>query len=104
MGSKAPDDPLFVSRQKADPAIVEAVAEARRTLPLFLDAASKKRFSSASYSVKVPLIDRSDLGEQALLRTPETAAENPTRPICHVWLTLTSMSDDMIFCAVVEAP
>ena len=79
-------------------------SEARRTLPLFMDAASKKRFSPASYSVKVPFIDRSHLGEQAILRTAETAAENPTGPICHLWLTVTSISDDLIFCSVVEAP
>ena len=104
MDSKAPDVPVFAYLNQADPALVEAMSEARRTLPLFLDAASKKRFSPASYLVKVPLIDRSHLAEQALLRTAETAAENPTRPICHLWLTVTSILNDLIYCSVVEAP
>jgi hypothetical protein len=104
MDTESSDVPLFVDRDKNDPAIVEAVQEARRTLPQFLAAISKGRFSPASYLVKVPFIDRSDLGEHALVRTPETAAENSTRPICHLWLTVTSIFDDLIFCSVVEAP
>jgi hypothetical protein len=69
-----------------------------------LPSLAARALSQASYLVKVPLIDRSHLGEQALLRTPETAAEIPTRPICHLWLTVTSILDDLIYCSVVEAP
>jgi uncharacterized protein YegJ (DUF2314 family) len=104
LDSKAPGIPLFADLNDIDPAVVEVVSEARRTLPLFLDAASKMRFSPASYLVKVPFIDTSQLGEQALVRTAEAAAENPTRPICHLWLTVTSIFDDLIFCSVAEAP
>jgi uncharacterized protein YegJ (DUF2314 family) len=96
--------PLFVVLKNSDPDVVEAVREARRTLPQFLDAASKMQFSPAIYLVKVPFIDRSETGEKALARNSENAAENPTRPICHLWLTVTSVSDDLIFCWVQEAP
>lgn len=84
--------------------LVEAVREARRTLPQFLDAASKMQFSPAIYLVKVPFIDRSETGEQALARNSKNAAENPTRPICCLWLTVTSVLDDSIFCSVHESP
>jgi Uncharacterized protein conserved in bacteria (DUF2314) len=104
MDSEAPGIPLFANLSDIDPAVVEAVREARRTLPLFLDAALKMRFSRASYLVKVPFIDRSQLGEHALLRTPEIAAENSTRPICRLWLRVTSVSVDLIFCSVGETP
>jgi hypothetical protein len=104
MDTESSDVPLFVDRDKNDPGILEAVREARRTLPQFLDAISNGRFSPASHLVKVPFIDRSDLGEHAFVRNPETAAENSTRPICHLWLTVTSVFDDLIFCSVVESP
>ena len=98
------DVPVFVALKEADPEVVEAVCEARRTLPQFLDAASNTQFSPAIFLVKVPLIDRSETGEQALARNSENAAQNPTRPICHLWLTVTSVLDDLIFCSVQEAP
>lgn len=104
MDSQASDVPLFANLGDNDPAVIEAVKEARRTLPLFVDAAWNMRFSPASYLVKVPFIDRSHLREQALLRTPETAAENSTLPICYLWLHVTSVLDDLIFCTVGEAP
>ena len=104
MDSEARNVPLFADLNEADPAVVEAVSEARRTFPRFLDAVSKMRYSPAIYLVKVPFIDRSEMGEQALVRTPETAAENPTRPTCHLWLRVTSILDDLIFCSGHEAP
>ena len=102
--SEALGVPLFAVLKGTDPDVVEAVSEARRTLPQFMDAASKMRFSPAIYQVKVPFIDRSETGEQALARNSENAAENPTRPICHLWLTVTSVLDDLVFCSVYEAP
>jgi len=102
--SETSDVPLFAVLKDADPDVVEAVCEAKRTLPQFLDAASKMQFSPAIYLVKVPFIDRSETGEQALVRNSEDAAENPKRPICHLWLTVTSVLDDLIFCSVQEAP
>ncbi len=104
MDSEAHDVPLFADVNEADPAVVEAVSEARRTFPHLLDAVLNMRFSPAIYLVKVPFIDRSETGEQALVRTPETAAKNPTRPTCHLWLSVTSIMDDLIFCSVGEAP
>lgn len=104
MDYKALDTPLFADLNDTDPVVLEAVSEARRTLPQFLDAVSKLRFSPAFYLVKVPFIDRSDVKEPALVRTSETAAENATRPTCHLWLSVTSILDDLIFCSVVEAP
>ena len=62
------------------------------------------QISPAIYLVKVPFLDRTETGEQALARNPENAAENPTRPTCHLWLTVTSVLDDLIFCSVFEAP
>lgn len=104
MDSKTPNVPLFANLNDTDPAVAEAVTEARRTLPHFLEAASEKRFSPAIYLVKVPFIDRSKTGEPALIRTSETAAQNPNRSICHLWLRVTSVLEDLIFCAVFEAP
>ena len=52
----------------------------------------------------MPFIDRSETGDQALVRTAETEAENPALPICHLWLGVTSVLDDLIFCSVGEAP
>jgi hypothetical protein len=100
MDFESPDVPLFADLDDADPAVVAAVSEARRTFPQFLHAASKGRFSPAIYLVKAPFIDRSETGEQALVRTQETAAENPKRPICHLWLSVTSVLDALIFCSV----
>ena len=54
MDSEARDVPLFADLNDADPAVVEAVSEARRTFPQFLNAASKMRFSPAIYLVKMP--------------------------------------------------
>jgi uncharacterized protein YegJ (DUF2314 family) len=96
--------PLFADLNDADPAVVDAVSDARRTFPQFLDAVSKMRFAPAIYLVKVPFVDRSETGEQALVRTPEIAADNPTRPTCQLWLGVTSILDDLIFCSVGEAP
>jgi hypothetical protein len=82
---------------------VEAMKEARRPFAQFLYAVSKTRFSQAIYLVKVPFIDRSETGEQALVRTAETEAENPARPTCHLWLSVYSVMDGLIFCSVAEA-
>jgi hypothetical protein len=96
--------PLFANLNDDDPVVVEAVAEARRTLSQFLEAASQRRFAPAIYLVKVPLIDRSKTGDQALIRTSESAAQNPNRPICYLWLNVTSILADLVFCSVCEAP
>ena len=61
------------------------------------------QFSPAIYSVKVPFIDRSKTGEEAVVHNSKTAVENPTRPICHLWLSVTSVLDDLVFCSVAEA-
>ena len=50
MYSEAPDVPLFADLNEADPAVVEAVSEARRTFPQFSDAVSKIRFPPVIYS------------------------------------------------------
>jgi uncharacterized protein YegJ (DUF2314 family) len=104
MGTESSDIPLFVDLNDNDPALVEAVKEARRTVPMFLDAISKMCDSTANPVIKVPFIDRSDAGKQALVRTPESVAENPGRPGCHLWLRVTSVLDDLIFCSVGQAP
>lgn len=95
---------LFAQLNDADPAVVEAVIEARRTLPEFLEAASKMQLQPAIYAVKVPFIDRSGTGEEAVVHNSKTAAENPARPICHLWLSVTSVLNDLVFCSVAEAP
>ncbi|MAT38067.1 MAG: hypothetical protein CL946_00520, partial [Ectothiorhodospiraceae bacterium] len=64
-----PGGPLFADLSEADPAVVETTNEARSTFPQFLEAVSKSRFPQAIYFVKVPFIDRSDLRQQAILRT-----------------------------------
>jgi uncharacterized protein YegJ (DUF2314 family) len=102
--SAEPGVPLFANLSEADPVVVEAMNEAKRTFLQFLDALSKMRFSQASYWVKVPFIDRSDIRQQALVRTVETAAEYHSRPTCHLWLSVNSILDDLIFCTVAEAP
>jgi uncharacterized protein YegJ (DUF2314 family) len=104
MDSETSYVPLFMDLNEGDPAVLEALSEARSTFPEFLDAVLKTRFSPAIYLIRVPFIDRSEAGEQALVRTPEAAAESPTRPICHLWLSVTSIMDDLIFCSVGEAP
>jgi Uncharacterized protein conserved in bacteria (DUF2314) len=104
MRSEPSEGPLFADLNQADSDVVEAIREARRTLPQFLDIASRIQLSPAIYLVKVPFIDRSKTGEQARVRTSENAAEDPTRPICHVWLGVTSVLDDLIFCSVLESP
>jgi uncharacterized protein YegJ (DUF2314 family) len=104
MATESSDVPLYAELDENDPAVVEAVKDSIRTFPQFLDAISKGRFSPASYLVKVPFINRSEMEEHALVRNPETAAENPIRPICHLWLIVTSVLDDLIFCSVGEAP
>ncbi len=102
--SAEPGVPLFANLSETDPVVVEAMNQARRTFPQFMDALTKARFSQANYLVKVPFIDRSDIRQQALVRTAETAAEYESRPTCHLWLSVTSILDDLIFCTVVEAP
>jgi uncharacterized protein YegJ (DUF2314 family) len=104
MAPELPEVSLFANLNDADPVVGQAVSDARKTLPQFLEAASKMQFSPATYLVKVPFIDRSKTAEQALVRTSQTAAENPTRPICRLWLRVTSVLDDLIFCWVAEAP
>ena len=104
MDSETPNVQLFANLNVTDPAVLEAVTEARRTLPHFLQAASERRFSPATYLVKVPFIDRSKTGEPALVRTSEKAVQNPNRPICYLWLRVTSVLEDLIFCALGEAP
>jgi len=104
MDADDPDVPLFANLDDADPDVIAAVSEAKRTLPQFLDAASSVRFSPATYLVKVPFIDRSEAGEPAVVHTPGTATEYPGRPICHLWLSVTSVLDDLVFCSVGEAP
>ncbi|MBX3443415.1 MAG: DUF2314 domain-containing protein, partial [Planctomyces sp.] len=39
-----------------------------------------------------------------LIRTAETEAKYPARPICHLWLRVNSILDNLIFCSVLEAP
>lgn len=104
MNSDVPDIPLFANIPDTDPEIVEAVREAKRTLPRCLDAVATGRFSPASCAVKVQLINRSAIAEPALIRTSATASKFPEEPICHLWLNVTSVLDDLVFCSVFEAP
>jgi hypothetical protein len=104
MDADFPNYPLFVNLKDDDPALFPSVQEARRTLPHFLSAASKRPFSSALYLVKVPFFDRSATGDQALVRTSETGSNEPSRPICHLWLKVTSLFDNLVFYSVCEAP
>ena len=99
-----PDIPLFANLQDTDPDVVTAVSEAKKTLPQFLDAAASRRLSPATFLVIVPFLDRSGTAERALVLTLDTAAENLGRPICHLWLSVTSVLDDLVFCLVGEAP
>src|SRR5262245_45835700 len=104
MDSDAFDVPLFANHDDADPAVIAAVAEAKTTFPLFLEAASNMRFSPARYLVKVGFIDRSRLRKDAIVRTAETAAENSMFPLYHLWLSVTSVLDDLVCCSIDEAP
>lgn len=104
MDPEASDVLLFANLNDADPVVIEAVNEARRTLPQFLDTALDMKLPRATYLVKVPFIDRSKTGETALVRTPETAARLPPLPICHLWLRVTSVCEGLLFCSVGEAP
>jgi len=104
MNADDSDVPLFAELHEADPAVVEATREAKKTLAHFLDTTAKMRFSPATYLIKVPFIDRSDRNKQALIRTGDTASEYPTRPTCHLWLSVSSGLDELVFCLVGEAP
>lgn len=103
MNSGAPEIPLFVNVSDTDPDVVAAVSEAKRTLPRCLDAVATGRFSPASCVVKAPFIDRSAVAEPALIRTSATASKFPEQPICHLWLNVTSVLGDLVFCSVFEA-
>src|SRR5687768_4494665 len=104
MKHSVPDEPLFANVNDDDPALVDAVAVARRTLPQFIDAFAEKRFELAAYLVKVPFLDRDDIREPGIVRTSEVAAENPTRQMCHLWLGVNSVLEDLLCCSVLEAP
>ncbi|MGA2230952.1 MAG: DUF2314 domain-containing protein [Tepidisphaeraceae bacterium] len=104
MSAETSDLPLFMELDDADPAVGQASSEAKRTFPHFLNAVTEKLFPVATYWVKVPFIDRSGTGEQALVRTPETASKSSSRPLCHLWLRVNSVLDDLVFCNVGEAP
>ena len=104
MNDAVPDEPLFARLCDDDPELIDAVSVAKRTLPQFLDAFSKRRFPTAVHLVKVPFLDRSNGGDSAIVRTLEIAAQHPTEPTCHLWLTVSSVLEDLIFCSVVESP
>jgi uncharacterized protein YegJ (DUF2314 family) len=104
MDTEGPDIPLFANVPDTDPNVVAAVSEAKRTLPRFIDAVASRRFPAASCAVKVPFIDRSATAEPALVRTSDTATEYLEHPTCHLWLNVTSVLDDLVFCSVFEAP
>jgi uncharacterized protein YegJ (DUF2314 family) len=98
------DTRLFANLEDTDPDVVSAMIAAKKSLAQFLDAAANGRFSPATCVIKVPFLDRSATAEQALVRTADTAAANPGAPICHLWLSVTSVLDDLVFCTVAEAP
>jgi uncharacterized protein YegJ (DUF2314 family) len=104
MNFEASKVPLFAELIDTEPEIVEAVSKARKALPSFLCLALKMQLPLATYLIKVPFIDRSDTGEGALVRTERTATANFDRPTCHLWLKVTSVFDDLLFCSVCEAP
>ena len=104
MDADGPDTPLFANVPNTDPEVVAAINEAKKTLPRFLDAAASGRFSPASCVVKVTFLDRRVTAEPALVRTSESASEYPEHPICHLWLSVTSVLDELVFCSVFEAP
>jgi hypothetical protein len=97
-------DPLFVYLREDDPALLAASTEARQKQAQFKAAFSERRFKSAAYLVKVPFVDRGDVGQPFLVGTSKVVADNPTRPITHLWLAVTSMLDGLLFCSVGEAP
>ena len=98
------DHPLFANQRDDDPAILAAVIEAKDKLTQFKAAFSARQFVPAVYLVKVPFVDRSDAGQPSLVATSQVIAENPKRPIAHLWLGVTSTLDDLFFCSVGEAP
>ncbi len=104
MEADGSDIPLFINLSDTETDVVAAVWEAKRTLPRFLVAVASGRFSPMSCAVKVPLLDRSATAEPALVRTSKTASKYPKHPICHLWLSVTSVLDDLVFCSVFEAP
>lgn len=95
---------LFANLRDDDRSLVAAVGKARETLKHFKTALRKTSFSEASFMVKVPFLDRSVAGDQALLRTADVAAEYPSLPIAHLWLRVNDVLDDLLFCSVFEAP
>lgn len=104
MNHKVPDEPLFAHLNDDDPALLEAVDVAKQSLPQFVEAFTKNRFTPAVYLVKVPFIDRDDIGESALVRTPDVTTEYPTQRMCRLWLAVNSVLDDLLFCSVLESP
>ncbi len=98
------DGPLFAHLNDDDPALLDARSDANRTLPQFMDAFARRRFELAAYLVKVPFLDRDNTGEPALIRTSELAAEYPTQQMCHLWLAVNSVLEDLLFCSVLDAP
>jgi hypothetical protein len=97
------DEPLFANLNDRDPELIAAVGEAKATMRRFKVAVAG-RFGGAAYLVKVPFVDRSDVGKAAIVRTPQVATDNPTLPVAHLWLYVTSVFDDLFFCSVAEAP
>jgi uncharacterized protein YegJ (DUF2314 family) len=97
-------EPLFATLSDDDEALIRSVAKARETLPHFKAAFSKPEFKAASFMIKAPFLDRSDAGEKALVRTADVAAAYPTLPVAHLWLSLSSVLEDLLFCSVFEAP
>jgi hypothetical protein len=87
-----------------DPALLDAVSVAKRTLRQFMDAFAERRFALAAYLVKVPFLDRDDIGEPALVRTSEVAAEYPAQQMCRLWLAVNSVLEDLLFCSMLESP
>ena len=103
-GDETSGEPLFANLCDDDPSLVAAVAKARETLEHFKAALCKASFNEASFMVKVPFLDRSVAGEEALVQTADVAAEYPSLPIAHLWLRLNSVLDNLLFCSVSEAP
>ncbi len=104
MDADGTDSPLFANVPDTDPDLLAAVSEAKRTLPRFREAVASGRFPPASCFVKVPFLDRSATGEPAGVCTSDTASQYPEQPICHLWLRVTSVLEDLVFCSVCEAP
>lgn len=104
MNSITPDEPLFANLDDNDPALAAAVRKARRSLSDFKAAFLERLLWPAVYAVRLPFIDRSQTGEEVLVRTPEAAIENPTSPIARLWLSVTSILENLLFCSIQEAP